>query len=356
MQKGGAHVATHDIVVIGASAGGVEAISALVRQLPRELHAAIFVVLHLSRGRSVLPEILSRASRLPATHAADGEEIRYGRIYVAPPDRHMTLAGARVRVLHGPTENGVRPAIDPLFRSAAREFGSRVIGVVLTGSLDDGTAGLAAVKEAGGIAVVQDPEEAFAPSMPRSAIEHVRVDHVLPLQEIAILLAALTEERTDATRPASSPHLRALETDLADPQLAVRESDRPGRVSVFTCPECHGSLWETDDEGILRFRCRVGHAYSQDSMLAAQTDSVDRALWAALRSLEERAALTRRMAQRAEARQQSFVARAFAARARTAQDHAEVVRSLLQNRAAGHEVPDHTAPDDVPEPAGEPGS
>jgi two-component system chemotaxis response regulator CheB len=174
-------LANHDIVVIGASAGGVEAISAIVAELPRELRAAVLVVLHLARGRSVFPEILTRAGALPAVHPDDGANLHYGRIYVAPPDHHMVVERDTVRIVHGPTENGVRPAVDPLFRSAARTYGSRVIAIVLTGSLDDGTAGIAAVKEAGGVTVVQDPTEAFAPSMPRSAMQSVPIDHVLPL-------------------------------------------------------------------------------------------------------------------------------------------------------------------------------
>lgn len=337
-------VATHDIILIGASAGGVEAITALVAEFPRDLRASVFVVLHLARGRSVLPDILTRAGKLKAAHPIDGEPLQYGRIYVAPPDHHMTLESNRVRVLHGPSENGVRPAVDPLFRSAARVYGPRVVGVILTGSLDDGTAGLAAVKQADGIAVVQDPDEAFAPSMPRSALAAVRVDHVLPLREIAVLLRNLTLEDAQE-RPGSpqhGPHLRQLEPDLGRPGVAVKPEDRPGELGVFSCPECHGVLWETDEGGVLRFRCRVGHVYSADSMLAAQTDSVDRALWAALRSLEERAALTKKMADRARAREQHWVARAFEERSEIATDHASVVRELLVHRTVAHVVPDHS--------------
>ncbi len=350
-------LAHHDIIVIGASAGGVEAISTIAAQLPRDLQAAVLIVLHLSKGRSLFPEILNRVGRLPAAHPVDGTSLQYGRIYLAPPDHHMVVEGDTVRIVHGPTENGVRPAVDPLFRSAARTYGSRVIAIVLTGSLDDGTAGLAAVKEAGGIAVVQDPAEAFAPSMPRSAMQSVRIDHVLPVREIPLLLTALTRESVPAGSPRLGPHLRPMEPDLGKLPLAVTSTDRPGVVSVFSCPECHGTLWEADEEGILRFRCRVGHVYSPDSMLAAQTDSVDRALWAALRSLEERAALTRKMSERARSRQHGWVARAFEERARAAEEHAAVVRHLLMNRAAGHIVPDHTdTPDSaidapVPEPA-----
>jgi two-component system chemotaxis response regulator CheB len=335
-------VVTHDIIVIGASAGGVEAISAVVADLPGDLRAAVLVVLHVSRGRSVLPEILTRAGRLPAAHPEDGDPIEHGRIYVARPDHHMTIEHKRIRIVHGPTENGSRPAVDPLFRSAAREYGSRVIGVVLTGALDDGTAGLAAVKEAGGIAIVQDPADAFAPSMPRSALAFVQVDHVLPLRDISARLAALTREAAEGSR-AEGPHVVAMEPDLGEPGRALHESDRPGKVSIFTCPECHGTLWEADERGIVRFRCRVGHVYSPESMLAAQTDSVDRALWIALRSLEERAALTHRLADRARLRKHTWVARAFDERAEAADSHASVVRDLLVNRMTLHEVPETLA-------------
>jgi len=214
------------------------------------------------------------------------------------------------------------------------------VGVVLTGSLDDGTAGLAAISEAGGVTIVQDPAEAFAPSMPRSALEFVDVDHVLPLRAIAALLPQLAH-RT-AHRPSTAgPQVRAKEADLGSDGVAVESNDRPGRPSVFTCPECNGTLWETEEKGILRFRCRVGHAYSSDSMLAAQTYSVDHALWAALRALEERAVLNKKMSDRAGERRHTWVARAFADRARIAAEHAAVVRGVLQNRSAAQIVPNH---------------
>lgn len=343
-------VATHDIVVIGASAGGVEALSNVLAGFPRDLRAAVLVVLHVARGRSMLPEILSRAGRLPASHPEDGDPIEYGKVFVARPDHHLIVEPGKVRVVHGPTENGCRPAVDPLFRSAARAYGPRVIGVVLTGALDDGTAGLAAVKEAGGVAIVQDPEEAFAPSMPSSARAHVAVDHVLPVGEMGSLISKLTlEEIGSPPAKSTAPHVAAMESDLAAPSLALQESDRPGKVSIFTCPECHGTLWEADERGIVRYRCRVGHVYSAESMLSAQTDSVDRALWTALRSLEERAALTHRLAKRAEQRRHGWMARAFAERAAVADSHAAVIRELLVNRALLHEVPDSEteAPEEV---------
>jgi two-component system, chemotaxis family, protein-glutamate methylesterase/glutaminase len=344
-------MATHDIIVIGASAGGVEAISTVVAELPRDLRGAVLVVLHLARGRSVMPEILTRVARMPAVHPSDGERLQFGRIYVAPPDHHLVVEGDTVRTTHGPTENGVRPAVDTLFRSAARFYGPRVIGVVLTGSLDDGTAGLAAIKEAGGIAVVQDPEEAFAPSMPRSAMHHVDVDHVLPLREIGPLLVSLTHENAGSAGAPRGPHLRAMEPDRGEVRIAHVPGDRPGNLAVFTCPECNGNLWESEDAGILRFRCRVGHVYTADSMLAAHTDGVDRALWFALKALEERVALTRKLAERARGRQHMWVARAFDERALAAEEHAAAVKGVLSSRTAGHVVPDHTFDDAGPEPA-----
>jgi two-component system, chemotaxis family, protein-glutamate methylesterase/glutaminase len=332
----------HDVIVIGASAGGVEAISRIVADLPREIRASVLVVLHISRGRSMLPEILTRSGRLPAAHPTDGEPLQYGHIYVAPPDHHLLVQTGAARVVHSASENGVRPAIDPLFRSAARAYGPRVIGVILTGTLDDGTAGIVAVKEAGGVTIAQDPEEAFAPGMPRSAIRTGRVDHVVPLRDIALLLGALSEEEAAPRRArAGGAQLRQMEPDLAEMPLALRGDDRPGQPSVFTCPECHGTLWEADEDGVLRFRCRVGHAYSPDSMLSAQTDEVDRALWVALRTLEERAALAYRLADRARERQQPWVEQAFGRRAREAEHEARQIRGLLRSRdTATHSVPD----------------
>jgi two-component system chemotaxis response regulator CheB len=251
----------------------------------------------------------------------------------------MTIEGEVVRITHGPTENGVRPAIDPLFRSAARAFGPRVIGVIGSGALDDGTAGLAAVKQAGGVAVVQDPDEASTPSMPRSALLATRADHVLPVREIASLLAALARERTTGEYRLGD-HVHAMEPDRAALPVAVHESDRPGRLAPLSCPECHGSLWEHDVDGVLRFRCRIGHIYSAESMLAMQTDAVDRALWAALRALEERAALTRKLSERARDRDQRAVAVAFDHRATTAEQQAALVRQVLVDRTALQVVPE----------------
>jgi two-component system chemotaxis response regulator CheB len=335
----------HDIVVIGASAGGVDALSRVVSSLPRDLQASVLVVLHVSRGKSLLPEILSRAGRLKASHPEDGTALQYGHVYVAPPDHHLIVDNGLARIVHTASENGVRPAVDPLFRSAARSYGGRVIAVLLTGALDDGTAGIVAVKAAGGVTIVQDPEEAFSPGMPRSAIASGAVDHVLPIRDIPVLVAALVNEQAAPDlAPPDHPHLRRMEPDLGRMPLALRGADRPGKPSVFTCPECHGTLWEADEAGLLRFRCRVGHVYSPETMISAQTDEVDRALWTALRTLEERAALAHRLAERARERQHPLVDRAFTTRAIETEVEADRIRQLLHERAGtSHAIPDDAA-------------
>ncbi|HTI36004.1 MAG TPA: chemotaxis protein CheB [Vicinamibacterales bacterium] len=337
-------MARHDIILIGASAGGVEAISRVIAEFPRDLHASVFVVLHISRGRSLLPEILSRAGRMPAAHPTDGEPLQYGRIYIAPPDHHMIIDEGRVRAVRTASENGLRPALDPLFRSAARCYGQRVIAVVLTGALDDGTAGAAAVKLGGGVTIAQDPAESFAPGMPTSAINAGFIDHVLPLRDIPVLVTALVDEEAVGDADPDAPVLHAKEPDLEEPPNPIHPDDRPGRPSVFTCPACHGTLWEAHENGLARFRCRVGHVYSPESMLAAQTDEVDRALWIALRTLEERAALSHRLAERGRERGQPWVDAAFTARAAESEREAMLIRELLHSRT----IAEHTVPDDLP--------
>lgn len=319
-----------DILLIGASAGGVHAISEVVAALPRDLPAAVFVVLHVSPwGRSALPAILNRSSALPAAHPEDGDPIEPGRVYVAPPDRHLMVEKGRVRLFRGPTENNHRPALDVLFRTAAHAYGPRVIGVVLTGNLDDGTAGLAAVKRQGGLAVAQDPKEADYPSMPASAIQNVRVDHVLPLGEIGPLLARLALEPLPEEAVVPGPG----EEDTAmskDPETeGERISAGEEKASGFTCPACGGALWEKSGE-LLHFRCRTGHAYSPETLLARQGETLDAALWAAVRALEENAALARRMERRLRERGGNLLTwDRYEKRAQAAEQHADVLRRLL---------------------------
>jgi two-component system chemotaxis response regulator CheB len=324
-----------DIVVVGASAGGVEALRELIALLPADLPAAMLVVLHTGRTRSLLPKILERTSRMPVAHAVHGDRLTRGRVYVAPPDHHLTVVDGVIALSHGPTINGLRPAVDPLFQSAARAYGSRVLAVVLTGGGDDGTAGLIEVKRTGGLAVAQDPEEAVHPAMPQSAIEFVDVDHVLRLRDIAVLINR--QASAAEGEPADVVRTTPIEEEL------VPHEETPGRVSALTCPECNGALWELDEGGLLRFRCRIGHVYSPDSLLEKQADTVDRALWAGLRSLEERAALCRKLSMQATARGHEASGEQFRKRANEMDGHADVLRDVISRRLPSLETPGYVA-------------
>ncbi len=323
-----------DIVVVGASAGGVEALVSLAASLPADLPAAVFVVLHVpSTATSALPDILSRNGPLPASHVKDGQPIEPGRIHVAPPDHHLLVRTGHVHLTRGPRENGHRPAVDPLFRSAAREYASRVVGVILSGALDDGTAGLVAVKSRGGVAVVQDPGDALYPGMPASAIEHAEIDHVVPVAAMGELLARLATEPA-AEPPGPAPTDLKVEVDVEGFSLDAMEGEHPGESSGFSCPDCNGVLWAIEDGGLERFRCRVGHAWSPETLLTRQSESLEAALWIALRSLEERAALARRLAEPARSRGHHISASRFEEQATEAQQAARMVRDLLLDRDA----------------------
>ncbi|HEY7605180.1 MAG TPA: chemotaxis protein CheB [Actinomycetes bacterium] len=322
----------HDIVVIGASAGGVEALAGLAASLPAGLPAAVLVVLHVpSIGSSALPDILSRHGPLPASHVKDGEPVEPGHIYIAPPDHHLLLRQGHMHLSRGPRENGHRPAVDPLFRSAAREYAARVVGVILSGALDDGTAGLLAIKSRGGIAVVQDPADAIYPGMPGNALEVVEVDHVVPVGAMGEVLARLAGEPA-AQPPGPTPADLEVEVEVDEFSLEAMEGEHAGEPSGFSCPDCNGVLWGIDDGGMHRFRCRVGHAWSPEALLARQREALEAALWIALRSLEERAALARRLAGPARDRGHRLTAARFEEQATEAQGAARVVRELLIDR------------------------
>lgn len=326
------HTTGHDIVVVGASAGGVEALRTVCSRLPSDLPAAVFVVLHVPAiATSVLPAILERSGDLPAAHAIDGAEIERGRVYIAPPDHHLLIQPGFMRVNRGPRENGYRPAIDPMFRTAAATYGSRVVGVILSGVLDDGTAGLAAVKTHGGRALVQDPEDALYPMMPISAIDAAEPDLIAPAEDLADQIAHLAIEAVPATMaPTDDPLLH--DEDYIEVDRAASDRPQAGSPSGFVCPDCGGALWELeDDNGLLSFRCRTGHGYSIETLAAEQTETVESALWAALRALEERAAMARRMAGRLRGRGSKTSAARFEAQADAAVQQALVMRDALTN-------------------------
>jgi two-component system, chemotaxis family, protein-glutamate methylesterase/glutaminase len=293
----------HDIVVIGTSAGGVPTLQKFLPELPPDFGAAVFLVMHLSpHVPSLLPQVLLRAGRLPVVAVERPMKFRPGHIYVAPADHHMTLSRTEVQATRGPRENWHRPSIDVLFRSAANVHGPRVIGVILSGFLDDGSAGLAAIKRKGGLAIVQDPEDALFPEMPKNALQTVRADYCVPIAQMAQTIVTAVKE------PAGRPAKPAVAEEVAIENAIVKESmngrealGKIGTPSTFTCPECQGPLWELKDGDLLRFRCQVGHAFSSESMLTAQQDVVERALWVALGAIQSRVALWQRIAERMKA-------------------------------------------------------
>jgi two-component system, chemotaxis family, protein-glutamate methylesterase/glutaminase len=328
------------VVVAGASAGGVEALVALVRSLPPDFPHAVLVVLHVApAGTSVLPAILARACNLPVASPADGERLRRGHVYVAPPDRHLVLDDSRLRLSEAPRENGHRPAIDPTMRSAAAVYGGGAIGIVLSGARDDGTAGMMAIKAGGGMALVQDPDEALYPTMPLSAIAHVTPDAVLPVAQ----MAAWILEHGPGTEPMKGE--AAMNDDTGELRLAAVEDghDRSPRSAVgkgtrYTCPDCGGVLFERHEGHLERFECSVGHIFSIESLSSAQAEALENALWAAVRSLEDRATLLQRLAGRARANGNGRSAAAFDRQAADALDRAATIRDAIQGASRDEAV------------------
>ncbi|WP_437805153.1 chemotaxis protein CheB [Sorangium sp. So ce1078] len=315
----------HDIIAIGASAGGVEALIALTGGLPSDLPAALFVVLHTpATARSTLARILGRSTRLHVGVAVDGEPIELGSIYIAPPDNHLMVGDGVVRVVHSAKENGHRPAVDPLFRTAAEMYGARVIGVVLSGMRDCGTAGLLDIKRRGGVAVVQDPRDAQFPEMPQSALDNVPVDHCVPLARLPPLLSELVRQRAGAApAEAESPH------GLVGEKVESLENE-------FTCPGCGGNLVRSGDGASLQFKCKVGHRYSPEGLEDEQATALDAALWIALRTIEDTAALARRMSARAAERNQPQIQAHFEEKVRVAEERGALVRRALLGKTEEH--------------------
>ncbi|OXM61184.1 chemotaxis protein CheB [Amycolatopsis vastitatis] len=323
-------VRPRDVVVAGASAGGVEALRAMVAQLPHDLPAAVLVALHMpSGGTSALPAILDRAGPLPAQAARNGEPLEHGRVYVARPDHHLLVSDGTVALSHGPTENGHRPAINALFRSAAVARGAAVTGVLLSGVLDDGVAGLQAIAGRGGRVVIQDPRDALYPSMPEHALQALTPDHVVAAAGIGEVLAKLTLEQAEtASEPA--PESLRWENEIASARRFGEGMSPLGGPSEFACPDCHGVLADID-HGV-RYRCRVGHAWTAEALVAAQGDAVEHALWTGMRALEEKASLCRRLAALAWERRSDQIAERYEAQARETIEAAEVLRRQVLDR------------------------
>jgi len=331
-----------DVIAVGASAGGVEALRALVAGLPSDYSGAVLVVLHIPReAPSALPSILGRSGPLPAATARDGEALKPGRIYVAPNDHHLLLIDGHVRLTRGPAENGHRPAIDPLFRSVARAAGRRAVGVVLSGTRDDGAAGLVSITQRGGAAMVQDPSDALYPHMPRAALSLVSAEHVAPAAKLGGLIAEITA--MDLPNVPADVDDAMLNAEVAMSELGSLTTEDLGLPPAgYGCPACGGGLFEVSDDPVPRYRCRVGHAWSPESLLEEQAVALEGALWMALRALEEKSALSLRMAgvpHRHAATRTRF--RELAADADTA---GEAIRHLIARLGASTVRPEDGSP------------
>jgi two-component system chemotaxis response regulator CheB len=320
--------ARRNIVVIGASAGGVSALQRVAADLPPLFPAAVLIVLHVGANPSLLPKLLAAAGPNSASHAQDGEKLRIGHLAVAPPDYHLLLNEGYLGIERGPKENFARPAIDPLFRSAALSYGPRVIGVVLTGNLDDGTAGLNAIKECGGLTIVEDPSTAFAPSMPASALEHVEVDYRVSIESMGRTLAKLVNEPSpQATLPPMA--LRREHAPQAGTVNAMDDLKAIATPSSLACPECGGGLWEVSKVRPARFRCHTGHGYTLRSLEYAMNEATEDALWSAMRALQERAVVIRRIAEVNRELHNATAAHADEARANVDETQAAELRKLI---------------------------
>lgn len=313
-----------DIIVIGASAGGVEVLTSIAATLQPDLPAAIFVVLHLpATHRSYLPEILNRVSPLPARHAEDGADIEHGFIYVAPPDFHLLIGGGTMHVARGPRVNRSRPSIDLLFQSASAAHGPRVVGIIGSGMLDDGTRGLATIKRRGGHAIVQDPDEASFDGMPRNALANVDVDRVLPATEIGPALNALVTERLELEEVMPErPRTTMLDSTRSSP-ANTRD------ISPYTCPDCNGMLWEIEEGSLVHYHCRVGHSFTPSALIASQVDEVEALLWSALRAMEERESMYRKLLARGEKFDSPIYKGSLQNKMKATAEHAELLRRIL---------------------------
>jgi two-component system, chemotaxis family, protein-glutamate methylesterase/glutaminase len=323
-------MANRDLIAIGTSAGGVDALLQIAAKLSPDLPAAVLVTLHISaQFKSELDGILSRAGPLPAQFAGDGEVYRKNRIYIAPPDRHLLAEGDQLRLGSGPRENNTRPAIDPMLRSAAVCCGSRSIGVVLTGTLGDGASGLWAVDQCGGISVVQDPEDAKFAEMPLNALTKVTPDHVARLADIPALLDHLA--RQPAGEPVAAPDSLKLEVNIARGVTSrMEDMDGLGRRSVLTCPDCQGVMWEIDEGELVRYRCHVGHAYTAEVMSLAIDENLRRALASAVRALEERLTLARKLQKQAERERHALLAANWRDKAEEFHENLTTVRAAIR--------------------------
>ncbi|MEX2381831.1 MAG: chemotaxis protein CheB [Opitutales bacterium] len=326
-------MAKQDIIVIGASAEGVDALSNLVKSLPADFPGSVFVTLHIPPyATSALPDILTAAGPLKAVHPKDGDKMKPGYIYVASPDRHLLMDHDQVLVKNGPKENRFRPSVDALFRSAAYIYGVRVVGVVLSGAMDDGTSGLWTIKQLGGVSIVQDPEEATFADMPLNAIEQSDVDYVKRTAEIGPLLATLVKEPLTRQPVLSEKDRKRLEIEIAiaAPDLAFhRGIMEMGEVVPYTCPDCHGALVRLREGRISRFRCHTGHSFTASALLSGISEAIEKTLWEGMRGLEENTMLLNELGAQFSQDGQPEVAELFNQKAKETEKRARVVHNAV---------------------------
>ncbi|WP_024519375.1 chemotaxis protein CheB [Bradyrhizobium sp. Tv2a-2] len=319
-----------DVLAIGTSAGGFEALRFLAGEFSPGFPASVLVVIHLSsQFRSTLDAILTQAGPLQATFAVDGEKLERGHIYIAPPERHLLVESEELRLGLGPRENNARPALDPLFRSAALCCGARTIGAVLTGTLGDGAAGLLALKQSGGITVVQDPSDAAFPEMPTTALTRSQPNHVVGLAGMPALFEKLVRQPEGEPMPVTGAIEYEVEIARGG-RGSMSQMDRIGRRSVLACPDCHGVMWEIDEGELVRYRCHVGHAYSAELMSLSLDDNLRRAFGSALRALDERISLARKLEEQASGSGRTQIAESWAEKAREFEQEAKVIRDSIR--------------------------
>jgi len=323
-------MANRDILALGTSAGGFEALRFLAAEFSADLPASILVTIHLSsQFRSALDSILTQSGPLPASFAVDGEKLEKSHIYIAPVERHLIVESGHLRLGSGPRENNARPSLDPLFRSAAVCCGHRTVGAVLTGTLGDGAAGLSALKQSGGITVVQDPDDAAFAEMPTTALVRSKPDHIVSLAGMPALFEKLVREPAGPAMTVAS----SLEYEVkvaSGGRGSMNEMDRIGRRSVLACPDCHGIMWEIEEGELVRYRCHVGHAYSAEIMSLALDENLKRAFGSALRALEERIALARKLEDQAKTSGRTAIAESWAAKAREFERQAKIIRDSIR--------------------------
>lgn len=322
--------------MVGASAGGVEALKVFIKNLPTNLQAAVMVVLHIpEHSRSRLAEILQRESNLEIKAAANGEAVTPNKVYIAGAGRHLLVEDGTVVLGRGPKENRFRPSIDALFRSAAYSYRERVIGILLSGSMDDGNSGLWTIKRLGGLTIVQEESETIFPQMIMNAKHYVDIDHEVPVANMGDLLSQLTSEP-----PANGEELSEDDAKLMELEVIVAERDNAfelhlleyGEFTPITCPECHGALVQLKQGPIIRFRCHTGHAFTISSLLTGVSDSINNQLWQAMKGMEENAILLETLGRHFEESDHQDISGSYVAKADEFKQKARLVHSMIENQ------------------------